>query len=272
MEKTGMIGVDPGKRSFRLCGVREDGAAMFRKKVSRERLIAAESAERQGEAMLFRTRDLPFRQRTRTADALGGRPAEHGVAAPQRIANVARLAEAVDDPKTRLPETVRDLGRELLERIGILDAKIGKLDAEARKRAKESGEARRLMAIPGISPVCAMAIQTFAPPIEGFRRGRDHRGGAEVNAGSRGRGLAPADFSLRRDLSSAYRLWRREDDFLKFPTSALYEVQFVADARKPGTCLLITSDGMEQQQRKPAQALLAHTGANISRLARTLPA
>ena len=132
------------------------------------RFVAAESAERQEEAMLFRTRDLPFRQRTRTADALRGHPAEHGVVAPQGIANIARLAAAVDDPETRLPETVRDLGRELLEQIGILDAKIGKLDAEVRKRAKESGEAKRLTAIPGIGPVCAMAIQAFALPMEDF--------------------------------------------------------------------------------------------------------
>jgi len=80
---------------------------------------------------------------------------------------------AIDDPETRLPETVRDLGRELLEQVGILDAKIGKLDAEVRKRAKESDEAKRLTAIPGIGPICAMAIQAFAPPMEGFRRGRD---------------------------------------------------------------------------------------------------
>ena len=93
--------------------------------------------------------------------------------APQRIANIARLAAEIDDPEARLPETVRDLGRELLEQIGILDAKIGKLDAEVRKRAKESDEAKRLTAIPGIGPVCAMAIQAFAPPMEGFRRGRD---------------------------------------------------------------------------------------------------
>ena len=243
MENTGMIGVDLGKRSFQLRGVREDGTDIFRKKVSRERFlaevsgrgpcivameacgsahhwgrelrsmgfevrpvppiyvkpfvkrhkndaadaeavceaaarpgmrfVAVKSAEQQGEAMLFRTRDLPVRQRTRTADALRGHLAEHGVVAPQGIANIARLAAAIDDPETRLPETVRDLDCELLEQTGILDAKIGKLDAEVRKRAKESDEAKRLTAIPGIGPVCAMAIQAFAPPMEGFRRGRD---------------------------------------------------------------------------------------------------
>ena len=31
----------------------------------------------------------------------------------------------------------------------------------------------RLLSVPGIGPLCAMAIQAFAPPIESFRRGRD---------------------------------------------------------------------------------------------------
>ena len=29
------------------------------------------------------------------------------------------------------------------------------------------------MTIPGVGPICAMAIQAFAPPMESFRRGRD---------------------------------------------------------------------------------------------------
>ena len=29
------------------------------------------------------------------------------------------------------------------------------------------------MSVPGIGPITAMAIQAFAPPMEGFRRGRD---------------------------------------------------------------------------------------------------
>ena len=109
MEKTGMIGVDLGKRSFQLRGVRGDGTAIFRKKVSRERFLAEVS--------------------------------ERGpcVVAPQGIANVARLAAAVDDPETRLPETVRAPGRELLEQIGILDAKIG----EAGRGGAQAGEGER---------------------------------------------------------------------------------------------------------------------------------
>ena len=47
------------------------------------------------------------------------------------------------------------------------------MESQLRASAHEDEEARRLMSIPGIGPVCASAIQAFAPPMEGFRRGRD---------------------------------------------------------------------------------------------------
>lgn len=40
MERTGMIGVHLGKRSFQFRGMREDWSAVFRKKMSRERFLA----------------------------------------------------------------------------------------------------------------------------------------------------------------------------------------------------------------------------------------
>ena len=43
MKKIGMIGVDLGKRSFQLHGVREDGSAAFRRKVSRDGFLEAMS-------------------------------------------------------------------------------------------------------------------------------------------------------------------------------------------------------------------------------------
>ena len=158
-----MIGVDLGKRSFQLRGVREDGSAVFRKKVSRERFLAEVSGHRprivameacggarhwgrELQSMGFEVRLVPTiyvkpfvkRHKDDAADALRGPPAEHGVVVPQRIANIARLAAEIDDPESRLPETVRDLGHELLEQIGIFDTKIGNWTwrcASGRRRA-----------------------------------------------------------------------------------------------------------------------------------------
>ena len=41
----------------------------------------------------------------------------------------------------------------MLEQIDGLNAKIGKLDKDLRKRARESDEAKRLTNFPGIKPV-----------------------------------------------------------------------------------------------------------------------
>ena len=42
-----------------------------------------------------------------------------------------------------------------------------------RKTLSRDEDAARLMTIPGVGPICAMAIQAFAPPMESFRCGRD---------------------------------------------------------------------------------------------------
>ena len=61
------------------------------------RFVAVKTEEQQARAMLFRTRDLLVRQRTQLINALRGQLSEHGVVAPQGPANVAILAQAIDD-------------------------------------------------------------------------------------------------------------------------------------------------------------------------------
>ena len=127
----------------------------------------------QARAMLFRTRDVLVRQRTQIINALRGHLAEFGVVAPQGAARIDRLAGALDDGGSGLPEAVVELGGLLLERIHELDERIDGLSVVLRAAAREDEEAARLMTIPGIGPVTALAIQAFAPPMESFRRGRD---------------------------------------------------------------------------------------------------
>ena len=110
-------------------------------------------------------------QRTQARNALRSHLAEFGVIAPQGPVGLSRLAAAVGDPASGLPEAVREPGGVLLAQIAGLDGKIQEL--EKRLRAREDEEARRLMSIPGVGPITASAIQAFAPPVERFRRGRD---------------------------------------------------------------------------------------------------
>ena len=137
------------------------------------RFVAVKSEIQQAQSMVFRTRDLLVRQRTQTINALRGHLAEYGVIAPQGAAYVDRLAEVIDDVNARLPEPVRELGRMYLQQIADYEAKIEALERDIRARAKQDEEVRRLMTVPGIGPICAMAIQAFAPPIEAFKNGRD---------------------------------------------------------------------------------------------------
>ncbi len=136
-------------------------------------VVAVKTKEQQARGMLFRTRDLLVRQRTQTINALRGHLAEFGVVAPQGPAHLGRLASALDDPDSDLPDPVRELGRLLLEQIAGLGEKIGGLEKELRVSARQDEDASRLMTIPGVGPITAMAFQAFAPPMESFRRGRD---------------------------------------------------------------------------------------------------
>ena len=137
------------------------------------RFVAVKTQAQQARGMLFRTRELLVRQRTQTINALRGHVAEFGVVAPRGPAHVGRLAGAIEDAESGLPAPVRELGALLLGQVAALDEKIAGLEQELRERAREDEQTVRLMRVPGIGPLTAMAIQAFAPPMESFRRGRD---------------------------------------------------------------------------------------------------
>jgi len=137
------------------------------------RFVKIKTEAQQARAMLFRTRDMLVRQRTQTINALRGHLAEHGVVAPQGAVQVKRLADAINEDTSRLPMMVRDLGQLYLEQIESLTAKIVDLDKRLRTAASQAETTRRLQTMPGVGPITAVAMETFAPPMEEFRRGRD---------------------------------------------------------------------------------------------------
>ena len=137
------------------------------------RFVAVKTEEQQARAMLFRTRDLLVRQRTQLINALRGHLAEHGVVAPQGPANVKVLAEAIEDATTSLPLLVVELSRVFLEQIDGLSKKIAELEKVTLHEAARGATTRRLQTMPGVGPITAMAIETFAPPMAVFKRGRD---------------------------------------------------------------------------------------------------
>ena len=106
------------------------------------RFVAVKTEEQQqAQGMLFRVRDLLVRQRTQTINALRGHLAESGVIASQGPAHVGRLASALEDPGSTLPERVLELGSLLLDRIADLDVKIDGLEKGFRTCARQDEDA-----------------------------------------------------------------------------------------------------------------------------------
>ena len=137
------------------------------------RFVAPKSAEAQGAAVIFRTRDLLVRQRTQLSNALRGHLAEFGYVVPHGVGQVGRLIDLAIDPATDLPDQARPILAMVAESIRAMQAKIAMLDREIKARAKADPVARRLMTIPGVGPVVATALVALAPPASTFRRGRD---------------------------------------------------------------------------------------------------
>jgi transposase len=72
-----------------------------------------------------------------------------------------------------LPPLAREICRELLEQIAHLTTRINAMKKRIDAIAREGETSRRLQTMPGVGPISALAVETFAPPMEQFRRGRD---------------------------------------------------------------------------------------------------
>ena len=137
------------------------------------RFVGVKSAEAQGAAVVFRTRDLLVRQRTQLINALRGHLGEFGFVVRQGAGHVAKLIDLVADPTSELPPEARPVLAVIAESLQSVQAKVAVLDREIAARAKANAVAKRLMTIPGVGPVVATALVALAPPASTFRRGRD---------------------------------------------------------------------------------------------------
>jgi len=137
------------------------------------RFVVPKTENQQACSMIFRTRDLFVRQRTQLINALRAHLAEHGVIAPQGIASLGLLSETIEDDSLGLELIVVETARVYLEQIGVLSARIADLEKALKSEAKRSANTARLMSMPGMGPITAMAIEAFAPTMTTFRKGRD---------------------------------------------------------------------------------------------------
>ncbi len=137
------------------------------------RFVAVKSAEQQAQAMVLKVRDLLQGQRVQTINALRGHLAEHGIVVAQGPSNLPKLEAALDDEGLSLPGVVIELCRGLFNHLRVLTGQIDGLTARLKAAARRDETAKRLMSVPGIGPICAMALTALAPPKESFGKGRD---------------------------------------------------------------------------------------------------
>ena len=137
------------------------------------RFVEAKDEAAQARCMLFRVRDQLVRQRSQTVNSLRAFLAEFGQIAPVGMQNVSRLAAIIADTATPLPALARELCEEMLERINAFSERLVHLTRRINEVAAQTPDVARLRTMPGVGPVTALAIRSFAPPLEQFRSGRD---------------------------------------------------------------------------------------------------
>ena len=136
------------------------------------RFVQPKSEEQQARAVVFRTRERLMHQRTELVNVLRSILYEHGLSFPNGFDNVARIKVALEDPDVAISPAVRDECLDLIDQIAEKTDRIRKKTETATALAKDADTARRLQTMPGVGPITALAIETFAPPMQIFKCGR----------------------------------------------------------------------------------------------------
>lgn len=137
------------------------------------RFVEPKSEAQQASAVLFRFREKLVKQRTELINAIRSYLFEFGHVIPKGPRHLRRVAELISDDTAALPDEVRKICRDLLDEIGRKTERIDEALKQINAKSRQQETLKRLQTMPGLGPITAVAIETFAPPMETFRRGRD---------------------------------------------------------------------------------------------------
>lgn len=137
------------------------------------RFVEPKSEEQQARAALFRSRERLVRQRTELINALRGVLYEHGHSFPTGARNLGRIQTLLCSVESGLHPLVLEDCRDLFEQIVEKTERIETRTKKASVLSAQADTTRRLQTIPGVGPLTALAVETFAPPMESFKSGRD---------------------------------------------------------------------------------------------------
>lgn len=137
------------------------------------RFVEPKSEPQQSAAILYRSRQRIVRQRTETVNALRAALYEFGHVIPQGIQHINRIRAILEAPNSELPALMREECLALLEQIAVLNRWIDTKTTKIKELAAAAPVSKRLQTMPGVGPLVAMAVETFAPDMSTFRNGRD---------------------------------------------------------------------------------------------------
>lgn len=133
------------------------------------RFVPVKSAEQQAVLSLHRVRQGFVEERTATINRIRGLLAEFGAVLPGRAVEVRRGAAAAAES---LPVLARQAIADLLDHLRTLDERISAYDRELEHLARANEAANRLMSLPGVGPVTALATVASVGHAHEFANGR----------------------------------------------------------------------------------------------------
>jgi transposase len=133
------------------------------------RFVPVKSLEQQAVLSLHRVRQGFIEERTATINRVRGLLAEFGVVLPQKAIEVRRGAASALE---RLPARAARAVRDLVEHIGVLEARIQAYERELEAHARTDERARRIQKLSGVGPLSSSAIVASVAEAREFRDGR----------------------------------------------------------------------------------------------------
>ncbi|WP_052012716.1 IS110 family transposase [Asticcacaulis sp. AC460] len=137
------------------------------------RFVPTKSEEAQAQATQLRVREQLSKQRTQSINALRGLMSEFGLVVALGRQHVDKLIAKLGDEGSAVPEAAQPGLLFLAANIATLTEQIDNLDRQTRTQAKQDETSRRLMTIPGVGPMSAVALMALMPEPDFFKCGRD---------------------------------------------------------------------------------------------------
>ena len=137
------------------------------------RFVGVRSVENQAVLMQHKAREMLVSQRTQLINGLRGHLAEIGVIAAQGGKAARELADRIAACDEAIPLCVCEALAPLVAQLRKLDEAIDKIDRALMKQAKNDATARRLMSIPGVGPITALALAASVQDASQFSGPRE---------------------------------------------------------------------------------------------------